>query len=310
VDKIQAGIDVSKAKLDVALTNQKEIKCFPNDESGVKQIVQYLKKNKPDLTVMEATGGLEKLLAVSLDMEKIPVVVANPRQVRDYARSVGKLAKTDNIDAWILAGFARDIHPEPKPLSGPQTEEIKALLVRRQQIIEMITMENNRLWSADIKVLPSLQEHLDWLKQELKNLDKELDDKIQQSPLWREKDDLLKSVPGVGPVLTLTLLGALPELGRLNRKQIAALAGVAPFNRDSGKYRGKRTTKGGRVRVRAVLYMATLVATRFNPVIKAYYQHLLGIGKVKKVALVACMRKLLTILNAVIRDHRQWQHAT
>jgi transposase len=309
VNEIHAGVDVSKSTLDVAITNQKEIKSFPNDESGIKQIVDYLKRSNPSLTVMEATGGLEKLLAASLDVEKIPVVVANPRQVRDYARSVGKLAKTDSIDARVLAGFARDIHPEVRPLSGKQTEEIKALLTRRQQIIEMITMENNRLWSADIKVIPSIQEHLNWLKQDLKNLDKDLGDKIQQSPIWREKDNLLQSVPGVGPVLSLTLLGSLPELGSLNRKQIAALAGVAPFNRDSGKYRGNRTTKWGRVRVRAALYMATLVATRFNPVIKAHYNHLLEMGKVKKVALTACMRKLLTILNAIIRAHRVWEYS-
>jgi transposase len=310
VDKIYAGIDVSKATLDVAVTNQKEIRSFPNDESGITQIVAYLKKEVPTLTIMEATGGLEKLLAATLDAAQIPVVVANPRQVRDYARSVGKLAKTDNIDARILAEFSRDIHPEVRPLSDEQTQGIKAMLVRRQQVIGMITTENNRLWSASLRVIPSIQEHIAWLKQQLKNLDKDLENQIQNSPIWREKDDLFKSVPGVGPVLSLTLLGALPELGTLNRKQIAALVGVAPFNRDSGKFRGKRTTKGGRTRVRGALYMATLVATRCNPVIKDHYQHLLKMGKVKKVALTACMRKLLTILNAILRDHRPWQYAS
>lgn len=206
--------------------------------------------------------------------------------------------------------LAREIHPEVRPLSDKQTEEIKAILVRRQQIRDMITMENNRLWPADIRVIPSIQDHdLKWLKQELKNMDKKLEDKIQQSPIWREKDNLLQSVPGVGPVLSITLLGVLPELGSMNGKQIAALAGVAPFNKDSGKYRGKRMIKGGRGRVRAALYMAALVATRFNPVIKAYYNHLLEMGKLKKVALVACMRKLLIILNAMVRDHRSWQCA-
>ncbi len=309
MDKIYAGVDVSKATLDVALTDLKEVKSFANRESSIQPIVSYLTKQPLELVVLEATGGLEKLLAAALVTEALPVVVVNPRQVRDYARSKGKLAKTDAIDAGIIAEFGRDIHPEVRPLADKETEEIKALLVRRQQLKEMITAENNRLWSASLKVLPSIQEHLNWLKRELKDLDKDLEDKIRKSPLWREKDDLLKSVPGVGPVLSMTLLGELPELGRLNRKQIAALAGVAPFNRDSGKYRGKRTTKGGRTRVRPALYMAALVATRFNPLIKAYYQHLLAKGKEKKVALTACMRKLLVVLNAMLRDHRPWQYA-
>jgi transposase len=308
VNKIYAGIDVSKTTLDVAISNQGEIRSFTNQESGIKQIVTYLKKQKLTLTVMESTGGLEKLLAASLVEASIPVVVVNPRQVRDFAKAKGKLAKTDSIDARILVEFGTDIHPEIRLLSDKQTDAIKAILVRRQQLMDMITMENNRLWQADIKVLPSIQDHLNWLKQELKNMDEDLNDKIQKSHIWRDKDNLLQSVPGVGPVLSITLLGALPELGTLNRKQIAALAGVAPFNRDSGKYRGKRTTKGGRTRVRPALYMATLVATRFNPVIKAQYMHLIEMGKVKKVALVACMRKLLTILNAMIRDSRPWQY--
>lgn len=308
MDKIYVGIDVSKSTLDVALSNKAEIKSFPNQESGIKQIISYLKKQELTLIVMEATGGLEKLLAASLVEASIPVVVVNPRQVRDFAKAKGKLAKTDNIDARILVEFGSDIHPDIRPLSDKQTDEIKAILVRRQQIIDMITMENNRLWPADIRVIPSIQDHLNWLKRELKDLDNDLNDKIQKSPIWREKDNLLQSVPGVGPVLSITLMGALPELGTLTRKQIAALAGVAPFNRDSGKYRGKRTTKGGRTRVRSALYMATLVATLFNPVIKAQYTHLIEMGKVKKVALVACMRKLLTILNAIIRDNKPWQY--
>lgn len=310
MNKIHAGIDVSKATLDVAVTGQKEVRSFPNTENGIKQITNYLMKQAPVLTVMEATGGLEKLVAASLVQESIAVVVVNPRQVRDFARAKGKLAKTDTIDAEILAEFAKEIHPEFRPLSDKQTEEIKAVIVRRQQLIDMITMETNRLYSADKRVKPSIEQHIEWLKQELKNMDKDLGEKVQNSPVWREKDNLLQSVPGVGPVLSLTLLGALPELGNLNRKQIAALAGVAPFNRDSGRLRGKRTTKGGRGRVRAALYMATLAATRFNPSIKSFYTHLLESGKVKKVALVACMRKLLTILNAMLREHRPWQLAS
>lgn len=310
MDKIYAGIDVSKATLDVAVTSQKEIKTFSNGEDGIKQIVSYLRKRRPILTVMEATGGLERLLAASLVEATIPVVVVNPRQVRDYAKAKGKLAKTDSIDAHILAEFGHDIHPEVRALSDKQTEAIKAVLVRRQQIKDMITMENNRLWPADIKVIPSIQEHLNWLKQELKRIDQDLEDKIQKSSLWKEKDNLLQSVPGVGPILSITLLGDLPELGSLTGKQIAALAGVAPFNRDSGQYRGKRMIKGGRRGIRPALYMATLVATRFNPIIKAYYIHLIEKGKAKKVALVACMRKLLIILNAIVRDHHPWQYAT
>jgi transposase len=308
VDKIYAGIDVSKATLDVAITNSKEIKSFPNEESGIRQVIHYLKTPHPELTVLEATGGIEKLLAACLVEAGLSVVVVNPRQVRDFARATGELAKTDHIDTGVIARFAQQIQPQVRPLTDKQTEQIKAMLTRRQQIKEMITMENNRLWLADIKVIPSLQEHLNWLKQELKNWDKDLEEKIKQSPIWKEKDDLLRSVPGVGPVLSMTLLGILPELGSLNRKQIAALAGVAPFNRDSGQYRGRRKIKGGRSKVRTALYMATLVASRFNPVIKANYAHLLELGKAKKVALTACMRKLLTILNAMVRDHRAWQY--
>lgn len=300
------GIDVSKATLDVAASNRKEIKHFSNDEKGVIQIVGYLNKEKPVLTVMESTGGLERLLAASLTEYAIPVVVVNPKQVRDFARAKGILAKTDIIDARVLAEFASDIHPEVRKLTDNQTQEIKAMLVRRQQLIAMITMEKNRLYSADLIVIPSIQENIKWLKQQIDNLDHDIENKIQDSPIWREKEDLLKSVPGVGQILSITLLGALPELGSLTRKQIAALAGVAPFNRDSGKYRGKRTIKGGRTRVRSSLYMATLAATRFNPIIREYYIHLLSMGKMKKVALTACMRKLLVILNAVLREHRPW----
>lgn len=309
MDKIYAGIDVSKASLEVATSNQKGIKSFNNDERGINELIQYFKNEIPVLTVMEATGGLEKRLAASLVEALINVVVVNPRQVRDFARAKGKLAKTDNIDAHILAEFACDIHPEVRPLTDKQTEEIKAMLVRRQQLMGMITMEENHLSSAIQTVAPAIQVNITWLKQLVKDLDSKLEKQIQDSPVWREKDDLLKSVPGVGRVLSMTLLGTLPELGKLTRKQIAALAGVAPFNRDSGKYRGKRMIKGGRTRVRTPLYMATLVATRFNPVIKAHYNHLLKMGKIKKVALTACMRKLLVILNAIIRENHPWECA-
>jgi len=309
MDVTYASVDVSKATLDVAVSNQKAVKSFTNDENGIAQAVRYLKEVSPVLTVTEATGGLEKLLAVSLVEAAVPVVVVNPRQVRDFARAKGKLAKTDNIDAAILSAFACDIHPEVRALTDKQTEEIKAMMGRRQQITAMITMEKNRLHSAGPRVKPSVELHIKWLKGELKSLDKELEDMIQDSPAWREKDSLFKSVPGVGPVLSMTLLGVFPEMGRLTRKQIAALAGVAPFNRDSGVYRGKRTIKGGRVKVRPPLYMAALSATRSNPVIREYYNHLLQKGKAKKVALTACMRKLLVILNAIVRDNRPWRYA-
>lgn len=309
MEMIYVGIDVAKAFLDVAISNQKEIKRFNNNEQGINQLVIHLKKEPPQIIVMEATGGFEKLLAASLVEAGLPAVIVNPRQIRDYARAKGELAKTDAIDARIMADFACDIHPELRPLSDQQTEAIKALMIRRQQVIGMITIEHNRLLSSAKAVRPSIQSHITWLKNQLKDIDKDLNDQIKTSPVWRAKDDLLKTVPGVGNVLSITLLGSLPELGSLNRKQIAALAGLAPMNRDSGIMRGKRMIKGGRARVRTVLYMSTLVATRYNPLIKAYYEHLVKQGKAKKVALTACMRKLLTILNAMIRDNNAWKYA-
>jgi transposase len=309
MDKMYVGIDIATDKLDVGMTNREGIITYPYGEGGISMIIKDIQKQTPALVVLEATGGLEKLLAASMVAAEIPVVVVNPRRVKEYARCKGKLAKTDAIDAGTIAEYGRDIHPQIRPLPDKETTEIKSLIVRRQQLQEMITAENNRMWSASARVLPSIQEHLKWLKQELKNLDRNLEDRIQNSPIWREKDDLLRSVPGVGPVLSSTLLSSLPELGQLTGKRIAALAGVAPFNRDSGRHRGKRKIFGGRIRVRPALYMATLVATRFNPVIKAHYQHLLSKGKEKKVALTACMRKLLVILNAMLRDRRKWQYS-
>ena len=307
--KIYAGIDVAKATLDMAISNQKEIRSFTNDENGINQLVHYLKKEPPAIIVMEATGGLEKLLAAALTGADLQAVIVNPRQIRDFARAKGKLAKTDALDARIMADFACDIHPEVRALSDQQTEEIKALMVRHQQVVRMITSENNRLSSTNKAVRSSIQSHVKWLKLQLKEIDKNLEEQIQNSPVWREKDNILRSVPGVGPVLSITIMGSLPELGRINRKQIAALVGVAPLNRDSGVMRGKRSIWGGRARVRAALYMATLTSTRFNPVIRAYYEHLLKAGKAKKVALTACMRKLLTILNVMIRNNNTWRYA-
>jgi transposase len=295
--------------LDVAISQQKGSKSFTNDTEGISKLVSYLSTWSPDLIVMEATGGLEKLLLAELVEADLPVVVVNPSRVRNYARAKGKLAKTDIIDARIMAEFAVDIHPQIRSFPDKQTEEIKTIMARRHQVIGMMTAEKNRLSSAGKSVKPLIQSHLEYLKQQLKEIDKNLDELISHSSIWRGKDELLRSTPGVGPVLSLTLMSSLPELGRLNRKQIASLVGVAPLNRDSGVYRGKRTTWGGRARVRAPLYMATLAATRWNPVIKVYYERLIRAGKEQKVALTACMRKLLIILNAMVRDNRAWQYA-
>lgn len=247
--------------------------------------------------------------AAALAAGQLPVAVINPRQARDFAKSLGKLAKTDRIDAAILARFAEAIRPEPRLLPDEQTQQLQALLARRRQLIDMLIAEKNRLYLAHRRVKPRLQEHITWLEQELEELDKDLQDQIKASPLWREKENLLRSVPGVGPVTATTLLAELGELGQLNRKEIAALVGVAPFNCDSGKMHGRRAIWGGRASVRTTLYMATLSAIRFNPIIRAHFEHLQKEGKVFKVALVACMRKLLTILNAMVCSGVAWKPA-
>jgi transposase len=310
MEKVYAGVDVSKATLDVAITGEKEVQSFSNNEAGIIKLVNYLKTNSPELTIAESTGGLEKLLAGYLTAAGLQVAIVNPKRVRDFAKAKGKLAKTDNIDAMIMAEFAADIRPIVRPLADKDTEEIKALMTRRHQIMEMITAERNRLYFANSAVKPQIEAHVEWLKNELKDIDNNLEDRIKKSPIWKEKDALLKSVPGVGKVTSFTLMGSLPELGQLNRKEIASLVGVAPVNRDSGTMRGRRTILGGRSRVRTRLYMAALSATRHNPVIKEYYNHLLKKGKAKKVALTACMRKLLTILNAMVKNNQKWQYKT
>ena len=260
----------------------------------------------PTLVVLEATGGLETFLVGELAGAQLPVVVVNPRQVRDFAKAVGKLAKTDALDAQVLAHFGEATKPDLRPLPNASTQELQALLARRRQVVEMITAEKNRYRTATRRLKPQIQEHIHWLEQQLKELDQDLSELLRSSPVWRTKEKLLVSVPGVGPVLTVTLLAGLPELGLLNRREIAALVGVAPFNRDSGTLRGKRTVWGGRSSVRATLYMATLAATRYNSVMRAFYQRLLEAGKPKKVALTACMRKLLTILNAMLKHNLSW----
>ena len=304
--KVFVGIDVSKERLDVATYPAKEKWAFANDGPGIASLVERLEGLRPAAVVLEATGGLQITVVAALGIAGLPVAVVNPRQVRDFAKATGKLAKTDAVDAQVLAHFAQAIRPSLRPLPDEATQELSALLARRRQVVEMLTAEKNRLGRALPPVRLRLQTHISWLERELVDLDEVLGLTLRQSPLWREKESLLRSVPGVGPVLTLTLLAELPELGIGGHKQISALVGVAPLNRDSGTLRGKRTVWGGRAPVRAVLYMATLVATRFNPVIRTFYQRLLAAGKAKKVALTACMRKLLTILNAMLKHRTSW----
>ena len=302
------GIDVAKAQLDLAMSSAGTITQWQaaNDERGIGQLVARLQELGPTLVVLEATGGYELPLVGALGAGGLPVVVINPRQVRRFAQALGTLAKTDKLDARILAQFAATVQPTPRPLPDEQTQELSAILARRRQVVEMITAEKNRLPPAHRAVRERIKANLSWLERQLADLDDELGRSIRQSPLWREKDALLQSTPGVGPVLACTLLAELPELGRLNRQQIAALVGVAPLNRDSGLLRGRRLVWGGRAQVRRVLYMSALQAARFNPVIKTFYQRLLTAGKAKKVALVACMHKLLTILNAMMKHQTAW----
>jgi len=301
------GIDVSKARLDVAMVPSGDSFSVPNDDDGIEKLVTALEPLKPSLVLLEATGGLERRVLARLVTRKLSAMAINPRNVRDFGRSLGKLAKTDKLDAVILARFAQAVRPEWRPMADDQTQQLQAHLTRRRQLVEMITAEKNRLLSTDhAEVRRQIKAHIAWLEKELNINEYDLDQAVKQTPAWREKADLLKSVPGVGRVTATTFLALLPELGALSRRQIAALVGVAPFNRDSGTLRGRRTVWGGRATVRAALYMAALVGTRFNPALKAMYRRLVAAGKPKKVALVACMRKLLTTLNAIIRDGRAW----
>jgi transposase len=302
------GIDVSKRTLDVATTTG-ITRQVANDEVGIAALVAELSTLRPTLVVLEATGNYQAGLVAALVVAKIATAVINPRQARDFAKAMGQLAKTDAIDAAVLARFAQAIRPEPRTPVDAETVALDALLTRRRQVVGMITAETNRLQQSAATVRTKIETHINFLRKELADINRELDEAIRNSPVWREHEDLLRSVPGVGRVLASTLLGELPELGKLNRKQMAALVGVAPLNRDSGMMRGKRTVFGGRASVRKALYMATLSATRSNPLIRSFYQRLCQLGKPKKVALVACMRKLLTILNSMMRDQKQWKLA-
>ncbi len=306
-EAIYVGVDVAKAQVDVAVRPAEDGWLVANDDAGIGQLVSKLKTLEPALVVMEASGGLELPLVAALAVEELPVVVVNPRQIRDFAKATGKLAKTDALDAAVLAHFAEAVKPPVRSLRDAETQALNSLAARRHQVMSMLVSERNRLTVAVPAVRPRIEAHIEWLQGELDDLDKDLRQTLRQSPVWSEKDDLLRSVPGVGPQVSLTLLAYLPELGTLNRKQIAALVGVAPFNRDSGTLRGRRTVWGGRARVRASLYMGALVASRYNPVISAFYQRLLAAGKPKKLALTACMRKLLVILNSMLRHRSTWR---
>lgn len=308
--QVFVGIDVSKRQLDVATRPETASFQVSNDDQGITALIQRLADLEPQLILLEASGGFETMAAASLRQAGLPAQIINPRQVREFARSTGKLAKTDKIDASVLAHFAQLLQPPLRPWPETQQQELAALMTRRRQLVEMVVMEKNRLGTAwSPKVRKSLQVHLHSLQEQLKDLEQDLDDFIRRSPLYLEKDQLLQSVPGVGPLTSQSLIAWLPELGALNRKQIAALVGVAPFNRDSGQLRGRRMVWGGRKQVRPSLYMATIAACRANPVIRAFYQRLVQAGKRKKVAITACMRKLLTILNAVLKYQQPWAYA-
>jgi transposase len=304
--EIFVGIDVSKAWLDVAVHEQTTFFRVRNNDQGINKLVDRLQEIEPTLVVLEATGGFEKMVALELAHSNIPVVVTNPRRVRAFARSTGRLAKTDKLDAKVLAHFGFAIRPEPRALPGENEEQLTGLLTRRRQILNMLTVEKNRLQTVCAEMRVDIVEHILWLEAKLAELDETIGQVIDDTPVWKEKNTILQSVPGVGPVTSCTLLAMLPELGKLNRQQIAALVGVAPVNKDSGKRQAKRRVYGGRATVRSVLYMAALSARKFNPVISEFYERLIKQGKEKKVALTACMRKLLVILNAMMRTNQSW----
>jgi transposase len=307
---VSIGIDVSKAQLDVAVRPSGECWQSPNDEAGLQQLIERLRGLQPQVIVLEASGGWEVLAASSLAEAGLPVAVVNPRQVRAFARAIGQLAKTDVLDAHLLARFGEVVQPASRPLPDAEQQALSARLARRRQVVGMLVAERNRLGTSRAPVRGRVQAHIRWLEQELADLDDELGRTIRSSPVWREREALLRSVPGIGPTVALTLLAELPELGQLDRKRIAALVGLAPLNCDSGTRRGKRLVWGGRAQVRCALYMAALVAARHNPTIRSFYLRLLHAGKPKLVALTACMHKLLLILNALVRQQTAFHAPT
>lgn len=310
MNPVVVGVDVAKERLDVMVRPSGEQWSEANTEAGITALVRRLQPLGPGLIVCEATGGFERAAIAALAAAGLPVVVANPRQVREFARAMGQLAKTDQLDAGILALFAERVRPTPRPLPDAAAQLLDAVLTRRRQLLEMLTAEQNRLGFAPKPLHRGIQAHIKWLQHQLDDVTKELAGLIEASPVWRAKDDLLQSVPGIGPIVSATLLGELPELGTLTHKQIAALVGVAPMARDSGTLRGKRMIAGGRASVRTALYLAAWCGRRWNPQLQAFYDRLKATGKPTKVALIACARKLLTILNAMVRDNRSWVSPT
>jgi transposase len=304
------GIDVAKDSLEVSIRPSGEGETFANNDQGIALMRAFINQFTPVLIVCEATGSFETRAVTDLAVSGLPVVVVNARQVRDFARATGTLAKTDTIDARVIAHFADAIRPDVRPLKDREAQRLDALITRRRQLVDMLTAEKNRLLTAPEWTREDIEAHIAWLKQCLKKVDKDLATLLKQSPLWREKERILRSTPSVGPVMTYTLVSELPELGTLNRKQIAALVGVAPMNRDSGTFRGKRCIWGGRSAIRSVLYMSTLNAIHFNPLIKPFYERLRLAGKLPKVAITACMRKLLTILNTMVKNRTCWMEHT
>jgi transposase len=301
---------VSKDRLDVCVRPQNETAQFVRDGEGIKALVDRLQQVSPQIVVLEATGGFEAPVVAALADGGIAVAVVNPRQIRDFAKASGRLAKTDALDAEAIAHFAEAIKPEPRPLLDEQAREFKALVARRRELVDMIVREKNRFYQAATKrVRKDLEAHIRFLERRLQSIDDDMDDAVRSSPLWRGKEDLLRTVPGVGVRTARTLLAEMPELGALSRRKIASLAGLAPMNRDSGQWRGKRMIQGGRRGVRSALYMAALIASRRNPVFKTFYQRLLSSGKAKKLALLAIARKLLVALNAMLRDSKPWKIA-
>jgi len=300
------GVDVSKKQLDVVTLPGGEWQSFENNGEGIQALCAQLLVLRPKLIVMEASGKYERELAIALVLAGLAVAVVNPRQVRDFAKAMGKLAKTDRIDAGVLALFGERMRPEPRGVPEKEVREMDALITRRSQLKEMITAEKNRMGTAPGAMKASIQAHVRWMEAQLAEIEGELDTVVEKSPIWRAKEELLTSVPGVGSGTARTLIAKLPELGHVTAKQATALAGLAPFARESGRYKGQRRIWGGRSSVRCALYMATLSAIRWNPVIKAHYDQLRARGKLFKVAMVACMRKLLTLLDAMVRKNERW----
>lgn len=305
MSELYVGIDVSKARLDVALSDGRCFQCG-NDEVGHAQLVEQFAGAPPKLIVMEATGGLERAVATQLTAAGCALRIVNARLVRHFAKASGLLAKTDQLDAEVLVRFAQVMRLEPRALVSEELSQLQALIARRRQLLEMLGMEKNRLATAHAAVKVNIKRSIQWLEKQLANTESDMDGALKQCGIWREKVELLESVPGIARVTSLNLIASLPELGALNRRQISALVGVAPFNRDSGRMQGKRSTYGGRAVPRSALYMAALVGARHNPVLRTFYQRLRAAGKPGKVALVACMRKLLTILNVMIRERQPW----